>query len=733
MRRAQSIPATLIALALLATNFSLASAAPKATNAKPKAGALCVKRNQVIVVKSSTFTCSKVGSKLIWKVQDTKVAAPNPGPIPTPTPSPTATKSSFVPPTKKPTKISELDPATAWYFAWKSMDEARDRNEKFKAQYKIVMGPTFKSEVRDVIIEGLDAGSSFWSDFWRPTEPMLVLLGTEKDLTFWRNELANTYDPRWHQSRDEPYQNVLNSFNRLGASSNFASASWFTNKPNMTFSYGTDLTAPRVRQNNWQTSPHEYTHIVQGVLGYAFDRSGMGPRWMGEGQAEHVGIFLTKDSPEDYLNYRNLRFANQWRSPEQSSLRSAKRIYEAIRVGSQNEIYNAHYSFSAAAMEALVAIHGHEGILNYFNRIRAGALWSEAFKESFGTSHEDFLREVSPYLAKLRSEVIGEAVIEEPIPKEYLDYLARKEKVYNAIRAINTPNSEIKFNFIYKIGANYPADIRELNIRQVNYSSAIFSYFLDKKIDTTIYLYSEKDEAELRALPVFRENPYFDPEIKPWFERWKQGLAMEHNIGLIAFYLVDSNGEGGHAGVGAASRANINTHRFYNKQVVPHEFFHVVQDYPFRIRKLRYDDRPAYDKAFPPIFREGSANMFSGAVTYENFTEYQKFFNDEIIGFKRALPNFIGSIKSEADVVETLGKMLRKDSHPNANETSYFLGALVFEWFVSEYGLAKYRELLHDPAYGGPFDELLKKVVGYDQAELHKRAAGYVLAALQNA
>ena len=77
--------------------------------------------------------------------------------------------------------------------------------------------------------------------------------------------------------------------------------------------------------------------------------------------------------------------------------------------------------------------------------------------------------------------------------------------------------------------------------------------------------------------------------------------------------------------------------------------------------------------------------------------------------------------------------MLRKDSHPNGHDTSYFMGALVFEWFVSEYGITKYRDLLQDPAYGGPFDDLLKKVVGYDQAELHKRAAGYVLAALLNA
>lgn len=612
------------------------------------------------------------------------------------------------------------------------MDEARKRNSKFKAEYNIVISPNFKSDVRDVIIEGLDASSSFWSDFWKPTEPMLLLLGTERDDEFWKTELARTYDSRWHTSRDEPYQNLRNSFAQFGANNNSAGASWFTDKPNMTFPYGTALTAESIRQSNWQTAPHEYTHIVQGVLGYSFKLNGMGPRWMGEGQAEHVGLFLTKERPEDYRAYRDIRFANQWRSPEQNNLRSSKAIFNAIRDGSSNEIYNAYYSFGAAAMEALVAIHGHEGILKYFNAIRSGKNWPDAFKETFGISQDNFLQDVSPYLAKLRGQIMGEPVIDDPISKADQDYLIRKEQVYNAIRSINTPNNEIKFNLNYKIGANYPTDLRELNIRQINYSSAIFSYFLDKKINTTIYLYSEKDAAELRSLPVFKNNQYWDSDIQPWFDRWNQGTALEHNIGLIAFYLVDRDGEGGHAGVGAPSRASLATQRFYNKQVVPHEFFHVVQDYPFRIRRIIFEDAVSYDRAFPPIFREGSANTFSGAVTYETFSEYQKFQNAEIAGFKRSLPNFIGSIKNEADVVETLGKMLRKNSHPNAHETSYLLGSLVFEWFISEHGLAKYRELLNDPAYGGPFDDLLKKVVGYDQGELHKRAAQYVLTALQS-
>ncbi len=683
--------------------------------------------------------------KLIWKLQKTiknqasgaspqpsVSASPTPAPSPntslTPFPTPVETKKSFTPPTKKPKSIAELDPETAWYFAWESMNNVRLANQVYKAQYNIRISENYKPEVKDVILEGLDAGSTFWSNFWKPSQPITILLGTEKDTEFWQRELVAFYDSRWNQSKDDNFNYLQETFRRTGAYNNSAGASWFTNKPNINFPYGSALQASDIRQNNWQTSPHEYTHIVQGVLGYAFNLNGMGTSWMSEGQAEHVGLFLTKSDPEQYLSYRNLRFTQQWKSAEQIGLRTPNQIHAAIRDRAKTPVYNAYYSYGAAAMEALVAIHGHAAIIEYFKRIQSGIWWPDAFQQIFGMSHEQYIKEISAYLAKLRSQLTGEPVPPEVISEDYSIYLENKKKAYNSINSKAVTNENLKFNFKYMIGASYPKEFETLNRKQVAYSGSVFSYFLDKKIDTTIYLYTEKEDKYVRSLPPWKDNQYW-PENQVWFDRWKQGVATEHNIGLAAWYLVDPVNYGGHAGIAAPSVGSMKTQRYYNIHVLPHEFFHVIQDYYFRTRNISFANSNRYDQAFPPILREGSANTFSIAVTFDKFEDYQNFYTryaSEIV----PRIDFLKNANTEAQVVAALKRSLSKDD-PDGFEAAYFTGALLFEWVIAEYGVERYRRLLTDPAYGGNFDDLIRKVMGYDSNELFKRAASHILSAIQ--
>lgn len=320
------------------------------------------------------------------------------------------------------------------------------------------------------------------------------------------------------------------------------------------------------------------------------------------------------------------------------------------------------------------------------------------------------------------------------ISKEYSDYLNRKKRAYQAIRSVAVPENEIKFNLDYKIGASYPKELKDYNLAQVTYSARVFSYFLDKKIDTSIYLYTEKESQELRSMKYWRQNSWWDDGIQPWFDRWAKGIATEHNLGLAAWYIVDSDEQKGHAGIAAASTATVSTWRVYNLQVMPHEFFHVIQDYHFRSKGLKFHvdhDTDEYATAFPPMFREGSANTISIAVTFEDFDQYLNFYAIEARSTTPRL-GLLNTIRNETDVVAALSKITRKSSHPDAHEASYFVGALLFEWFISEYGIDKYRALMTDPGYGGSFNELLKRVIGIDNTELYKRAAGYILSGLQN-
>lgn len=365
-------------------NFGIAQAG---TN--PKAGASCDKPGQVKSYKSKKFTCVVKNKKFVWNAGVKNNQSTQTKPI-------TPELPSFVAPTNRPKTIADLDPKTAWYFAWESMEEFRKQNSSYRATYNIVMGANFKADVKEVIVEGLDAGSTFWSNFWKPDTPMKVMLGTEKDMDFWRAHLSTS-----------ELEFLTDTYARFGANTNSAGANWFGKAPKMSFNYGTNLTAATVRQNNWQTGPHEYTHIVQGTMGPDFGLFGMGCIWMIEGQAEQTGIFLTVKSPTEYLNYRNVRLKTSWgANSDQVNIKSADQIYNSLTDTLQRQPGNAIYSYGAAAWEALVALYGHQKVLDYFTTIKSGTWWVYAFETHFGMKHDDFLRQISPYLAELRKELV---------------------------------------------------------------------------------------------------------------------------------------------------------------------------------------------------------------------------------------------------------------------------------------------------------------------------------------
>ena len=366
--------------------FALISEAPTFAATPVKAGSVCSKQGKKTVYQGKSYTCIKSGKKLVWSkgVLVTK-------PISPPTPV-VPVVPGFIAPTNPPKTIADLDPATAWYFAWKSMDEFRRKNASKSTLIDFVLAPNARLDVKDVIAEGLNAGATFWNDFWTPEAPLKVFIGTEKDLDFWK---AN-------QKADE-YARTVESFSRFGSLNNAAGAGWDSpSYPNMDFYYGSALTAADVRKDSWQTGPHEYTHIVQQTMGHVFGMSGIGSPWIMEGQAEHVGLFLTHQKPEDYVSYRNARLTNQWTWGSTRTLTSPQEIVDAMTYGSPKNDQMSYYSYGMAAWEALVAIHGHQKVLDYFKDVKSGVLWRTAFVTHFGITSEEYLTQVAPYLAKLR-------------------------------------------------------------------------------------------------------------------------------------------------------------------------------------------------------------------------------------------------------------------------------------------------------------------------------------------
>jgi hypothetical protein len=155
----------------------------------------------------------------------------------------------------------------------------------------------------------------------------------------------------------------------------------------------------------------------------------------------------------------------------------------------------------------------------------------------------------------------------------------------------------------------------------------------------------------------------------------------------------------------------------------------VIQDYFIR-RTPRWTDRDSYAGFFPPIFREGSANTISFALATESSKAYLDLYEDFIREKKSQRDvRLFATLTSEAAVVAALKSIRTHSSNPDAHESSYSIGALVFEWLIAEYGFDAYRKLVENQLVGSSFADNLKASLGITEEELYKGAAQHVLAA----
>ncbi|MFM8254908.1 MAG: hypothetical protein ACKN9O_06750 [Actinomycetota bacterium] len=309
-------------------------------------------------------------------------------------------------------------------------------------------------------------------------------------------------------------------------------------------------------------------------------------------------------------------------------------------------------------------------------------------------------------------------------------YEATKVKAYNEIRgAANNGNSE-NFTIKYNISDAFPKDLRKLYVSQVEYSSKLFATFFPNKEVMNIYLYTEKEEKKIKSDPIL--GRYFD-DLGRWFSEWKKGQGLEHNLGLVASYVESENGWQGHAGLVVNSKATTSSLRKYAVQVMPHEYFHVVQDYYLNVgRKFNWPSSDLYDKYSPPPFREGSANTISFALASKSKIAYMDLYRN-FIGEKRNQSDvkIFSELKSESDVVKALTLMENRNNRQDVHEASYAVGQLLYEWVIAKYGFEGYRKIVENQITVDSFEANIKKSLGITTQELYKKAAPHIVAAFK--
>jgi len=318
-----------------------------------------------------------------------------------------------------------------------------------------------------------------------------------------------------------------------------------------------------------------------------------------------------------------------------------------------------------------------------------------------------------------------------------LRYETTKLKAYAEIRSRAKAGNLNNVSLVYHVSNNFPKDLKDLYVSQVEYASKLYGSFFTKKEVINIYMYTEKDENYLRSQKILAQ--YLDDHL-PWFEAWRQGRDRQHNIGLAAWYMEHPPGVfEGHAGVLVSSNATNTSLRKYAIQVMPHEYWHVIQDYFFRTKleekfqeraDRRMDGRDFYSLHFPTTFREGSANTISFAMASQTKNEYL----DLYASFMQEKRNqrditVFATLTTTAAVEKALKQIEDRRKFSEAHEASYSLGALLYEWVIAEYGFDAYKRLIENQMTGDSFEDNVKASLGMSVSEMYKGAAPHILAA----
>ena len=316
-----------------------------------------------------------------------------------------------------------------------------------------------------------------------------------------------------------------------------------------------------------------------------------------------------------------------------------------------------------------------------------------------------------------------------PTPtKTFSPYELTKIKAYENIRAEAEKDGSKNINLVYHISDNVPQELRDLYKIQAIYSSKLYGTFFTQLETMNIYVYTEKDQEFLKNSDFPRMQSVVS-DLNRWFVEWESGRGQEHVLGGPAWFHEQNSKFEGHAGVFVYSKSSKATHRKYAIQVLPHEYFHVVQDY-FIKRNPKWTDQQSWDTLFAPIFREGSANTISFALSNDTKVSYLELYAQFIDEKKRdSSVRLFSTLTSKEAVVKALNSMRTRATSVDAHESSYSVGSLLFEWVIAEYGFDAYRKIVVNQQIGNNFGDNIQASLGISEAELYEKAAPHILAA----
>jgi len=373
---AKRVLSSLLVIALCVAPF------PQASAATAKAGATCAKLKATSIVKGKKFTCIKSGKKLVW---DKGVIVKSPATSVTKSPEEIDVQKAF-----------EAIATIAKSVLVKPID------------IKSVASPKVNTASITEIESRYSFVASFFDALLPANTPVTLVISTNAEIEWAGSQLAklsgNSFTEWLNFFLNPSLSSPCGPYYSAGSNGRTLDKRILNNYSLFGKSCSSQLPAD---ENFKTTIEHEWVHNVQNAVSISFDQNTNPvkqnmPCWFKEGQAVFYGSVLGyRNDYNGYLKVRKWNLKNdiygnfQDRPDISQTLQKLDESYDVYRCGN-----DGGYSIGSIAVEKMVLLKGHAGVIAFMKELKNQTYWQEAFEVVYGIDGDQWITSVGKGIAK---------------------------------------------------------------------------------------------------------------------------------------------------------------------------------------------------------------------------------------------------------------------------------------------------------------------------------------------
>lgn len=390
MKKLFGVTLTIVAALAIAPLSSGAAPKPVVT---PKTGLSCSPVGKSVVVGNKRFSCVKSGRKSVWNK-----------PVTIPSPKPSNTAAPVQPPT-----LDSLSVAGVYDFSRASVNAAILKNGSSKLSVSYFIGQNVATSTLDAVKPDLNRAIDLWGPAFAPTDRISIIWYVQQDLAWAASKYVE------ESGNPVQWSGILNSCT-LNYCGNATATVGVTGK--FVFEQGMNL-----GQLGWNrsTAGHEFTHLAQSKLAYP-NQQRM-PLWLLEGGAQFYGEatgYLLIDPNKTIRSGMHKQYASDASAlvARNFSSQSLKQVLSAGNPANTSKLFtlvglepwesektSLAYLLGSYGTEVLVAVYGHQKIVELFREFETSTNWETNFQKVYGISTSTFYEKLTPYLKKMADEL----------------------------------------------------------------------------------------------------------------------------------------------------------------------------------------------------------------------------------------------------------------------------------------------------------------------------------------